>query len=171
MKPIKIIVVLAILGTFLLGVPGLIYGQVIFPEVKVGAINYKYLESVNSSEVAPPVKQLQTKAAEFNVKDSRYYIDDANTYYVNFELPEGKILAAYDSDGRLLRTAERFKNTILPKAVGQSLLSKYPGWRVSEDVYLVSFHERKGTSKVYKLMLENGDRRMKIKMNEKGEVI
>ncbi|GAA4300481.1 hypothetical protein GCM10023183_10750 [Nibribacter koreensis] len=151
--------------------PSLSFGQVVFPEVKVGAVNYKYLSSVENKEVAEPVRRLQTEAAEFNVKDPRYYVDDYNTYYVTFELPEGKILAAYDSDGRLLRTAEKFKNTVLPKAVGQSVVTKYPGWRVAEDVYLVNFHDRKGTTKTYKLLLENGDKRMKVKMNEKGELM
>ncbi|WP_345163229.1 nicotinate-nucleotide adenylyltransferase [Nibribacter koreensis] len=171
MKRSKIVFVLAALFACILGMPSLSFGQVVFPEVKVGAVNYKYLSSVENKEVAEPVRRLQTEAAEFNVKDPRYYVDDYNTYYVTFELPEGKILAAYDSDGRLLRTAEKFKNTVLPKAVGQSVVTKYPGWRVAEDVYLVNFHDRKGTTKTYKLLLENGDKRMKVKMNEKGELM
>lgn len=171
MKRSKIVIVLAALLACIFGMPSLSFGQVVFPEVKVGAVNYKYLSSVENKEVAEPVKRLQTEAAEFNVRDPRYYVDDFNTYYVTFDLPEGKILAAYDSDGRLLRTAEKFKNTVLPKAVGQAVVTKYPGWRVAEDVYLVNFHDRKGTTKTYKLLLENGDKRMKVKMNEKGEMM
>jgi hypothetical protein len=171
MKRSKILVVIAALAAIIFGLPSFSYGQIVFPEVKVGAVNYKYLSSVDNKEVAQPVRRLQQEAAEFDVRDPKYYIDEYNTYYVTFELPEGKILAAYDSDGRLLRTAEKFKNTILPKAVGESIVKKYPGWRVAEDVYLVNFHERKGTTKSYKLLLENGDKRMKVKMNEKGDVI
>jgi hypothetical protein len=171
MKRSKILVVIAALFSCIFGLPSLSYGQIVFPEVKVGAINYKYLSSVDNKEVAEPVRRLQNEAANFDVKDPRYFTDEFNTYYATFELPDGKILAAYDSEGKLLRTAERFKNTVLPKAVGQSALQKYPGWRIAEDVYLVNFHDRKGTTKSYKLMLEKGDKRMKVRMNERGDVI
>ncbi|AMM52535.1 nicotinate-nucleotide adenylyltransferase [Rufibacter sp. DG15C] len=171
MKRSKILVVIATLAAIIFGFPSFSYGQIVFPEVKVGAVNYKYLSSVDNKEVAEPVRRLQQEAAVFDVKDPKYFEDEYNTYLVTFELPEGKILAAYDSEGKLLRTAEKFKNTVLPKAVGQSALQKYPGWRIAEDVYLVNFHDRKGTTKTYKLLLEKGDKRMKVKMNEKGEVI
>jgi hypothetical protein len=48
-----------------------------------------------------------------------------DNYVVSFYIPEGKILAAYDKDGRLLRTAERYKDVAVPKKVREAVAKKY----------------------------------------------
>lgn len=147
------------------------FAQVILPEIRVLAVNYKYLKAVNNKEVAAPVKQLERKAAIFDLKDANFYEDEYDNYFVSFFIPEGEILAAYDKNGKLLRTAEKFKNVALPIAVSQSVAKKYPNWHISKDVYLVNFHETNRVTKKYKLLLENGTKRIRVKTNEKGEFI
>jgi hypothetical protein len=145
--------------------------QIVLPEVKIEAINYKYLNSVGADAVALPVKRLQREVAAFNLKNSDFYEDEYDSYFISFYIPEGEILAAYDKDGNLLRTAEKYKNVKLPKAVASTVAQKYSGWGIAKDVYLVSFYESKGVTKVYKLILEKGDKRMRIKTNEFGDII
>jgi len=141
-------------------------------EVVVYATNYKYLHNVNTEEVASvPVELLERKVAAFNVKDSEYYQDDWGVYNINFYIPDGRILAAYDSDGKLLRTAERFKDINLPMAVKKAVLNRFPEWTITKDVYLVNYHEDKGVTKKYKLKLENGDETIRVKVDEKGEFL
>ena len=48
-------------------------------------------------------------------------------------------------------------------------MDRFPNWTVASDVYRVTYTEQKGAKKVYQLKLENGDKIMKIKMNEDGE--
>jgi hypothetical protein len=144
--------------------------QIVLPEVKIEAINYKYLNSVGDA-VALPVKRLQREVAAFDLKTSDFYEDEYDTYFISFYIPEGEILAAYDKDGKLLRTAEKYKNVKLPLPVAATVAQKYPGWGIAKDVYLVSYYESKGINKVYKLILENGNKRMRIKTNEYGDII
>jgi hypothetical protein len=81
-------------------------------------------------------------------------------------------LAFYDNNGNILHTAEKYKNAALPKSVREAVSNKYPGWAVSKDVYLVNYvSEKSDAQKVYKLLLENGKKRMKVKLNEKGDFI
>ncbi len=141
-------------------------------EVIVVATNYKYLSDVNSQEIASiPVKMLQRKVASFDVKSSDFYQDDYDLYNITFYIPEGKILAAYDKDGKLIRTAEKFKNINLPTVVKESILDRFPEWTITKDIYLVNFHEAKETSKKYKLKLENGDKTLRIKVDEMGNFL
>ncbi|MBD3660678.1 MAG: nicotinate-nucleotide adenylyltransferase, partial [Arenibacter algicola] len=68
-------------------------------EVTVYATNYKYLNDINTGELASvPVKLLQEKVATYDIKSSEYYQDDYDLYNITFFIPEGKILAAYDGD-------------------------------------------------------------------------
>jgi hypothetical protein len=141
-------------------------------EVTVYATNYKYLRNVNSEEVASvPVELLERKVASFDVKNSEFYQDDWGVYHINFFIPEGRVLAAYDGEGKLLRTAERFVDVNLPNAVKKAVSERFPEWKITKDVYLVNYHDDRGVTKKYKLKLENGDKVLRIKVDEKGEFL
>lgn len=157
----------------LLGFSIHIYGQTEekLREVVIRATNYKYLNKVDLASAAIPVALLQEKAAAFNVKDSEYYSDFYDTYEVTFYIPDGYLLAAYDKNGEILRTIEKYKNVTLPKEVREAIALKYPKWHCKKDVYLVNYHDEKGVNKKYKITLENGDNRIKVTTDEKGNFI
>ena len=99
-------------GLFALGLTTQMFAQIIKPEelseVIVMAKNYKYLNDVNSQEVVSvPVELLERKVASYNVKDSEFYQDDYGTYNITFYIPQGKILAEYNADGKIIKTVER----------------------------------------------------------------
>lgn len=141
-------------------------------EVVVYATNYKYLNSLASEDPAAiPVQMLERKVAAFDLEDSEYYQDDYDYYQISFFIPDGKILAAYDRDGKILRTIEKFENVKLPESVANAVVDRFPGWVVSEDIYLVRYHEDKGVTKTYKLTLTNGDKKLKVKLDDKGNFL
>ena len=102
-----------IFGLLALGLNTQLSAQIIkteeLSEVIVMAMNYKYLNDVKTGEVASiPVEMLERKVAAFDVKNSDFYQDDYDLYNITFFIPEGKILAAYDQEGKLIRTAEKY---------------------------------------------------------------
>ncbi len=159
-KPILIILLLALSSQ--------VYSQVTeLKEVVITAVNYKYLNSVDSEDTDVSVQLLEEKVAMHNLKGSNLYYDDYDTYHITFFIPDGKILAAYDNDGKLIRTIEKFKNVKLPMKVRDAIANRFPNWRMVEDVYRVNYH--KGVvKKQYKVTLKNGDETMKVKLDEKG---
>lgn len=141
-------------------------------EVTVYATNYKYLNSVASEEPAAlPVEMLERKVAAFDIENSEYYVDEYDYYQVRFYIPEGKILAAYDKDGKIIRTIERFEDVALPNSIKEAVLDRFPGWTITKDMYRVNYHEEKGATKTYKLRLENGDKKLRVKVDENGNFI
>lgn len=165
MKKIRSLAIAAVLGAATTGT----MAQEVLPEVTVMARNYKYLRSADTKNAPTPVNLLERKAAAYDVTSSEYYEDDYDTYTVKFFLPEGYLLAVYDQDGKLLRTAERFKNISLPPAVRTAVATRYPNWGISRDLYVVNYKDEAGANMVYKMLLENGKKRLKVKANEKGE--
>jgi hypothetical protein len=141
------------------------------PEVTVYGLRHKYLSAVDNKELARPVKMLERRAAEFDVKSSDYYEEEYDTYFISFYIPDGEILATYDKDGKLLSTVEKYKNVALPQTIAQAVVKRFPNWTIPKDVYLVNYNEQSGSKKVYKITLENADKRLKIKVNDKGEFI
>lgn len=159
-----------ILIILLLALSSQVFSQVIeLKEVVITAVNYKYLNAVDSDENSMSVQELEEKVAMFDLKSSEFYNDEYDTYNINFYIPDGKILAAYDKDGKLIRTIEKFKNVKLPKAVIEAVTKRFPNWSIVSDVYQVSFHRDNDVAKKqFKVRIENGDQKMKLKLDEKG---
>lgn len=162
-----------ILGLFVFGLTIQSYAQIEeLPEVKIVAVNYKYLNTVNESDAAEVVKSLEREVAAFDLKNSEYYADEYDDYFISFYIPQGKILASYDKDGNILRTVEKFKNVALPKAVALAVGKNYEGWTIAKNAYLVNYHDEKGiTKKEYKILLEKDSRRLRIKTDEDGNIL
>jgi hypothetical protein len=145
--------------------------QEVLPEVTVMARNYKYLRSSDAKNAPTPVNLLERKAAAYDVRNSDFYEDEYDTYSITFYLPEGYVLGVYDKDGKLLSTAEKFKNITVPVPVRNAVATRYPNWSITRDVYRVNYEDETGAKMVYKLLLENGKKRLKVKTNEKGEFL
>lgn len=142
------------------------------PEIEVHAMNYKYLNSIDNAAAPVPVKLLEQKVANHDLKSTDIYQDVYDTYEVHFYIPEGRIVAVYDKDGKIVRTIEKFVNIAPPTAVKKSVAKKYPGWKIYKDTYLVSYNEKKGLAKKqYKLILENSGERIRVKTDENGKFI
>ena len=162
-----------IIGLIVFGLTTQVFSQVVqLPEVEIAAVNYKYLNAVGSDEVDISVKSLQEKVAQYDLKKTDLYDDDYDMYTVSFYIPEGKILAAYDKNGELLRTIERFKDIKLPLIVRNSVAKRFPNWSMDNDIYRVEYHNDKGvTKRQYKVKIANGEFVQKIEVNEDGEFL
>jgi len=161
------------LGLFVFGLTIQSFAQIVeLPEVEIVAVNYKYLDNVGEPDAAQPVKLLQREVAAFDLKNSEYYEDQYDDYFISFYIPAGKILASYDKEGNVLRTVEKYKNIALPPAVSESIVKNYTGWTIAENAYLVNYHDKKGvTKKEYKILLEKEGQRMRIKTDENGNIL
>lgn len=159
-------------GLFILGLTAPLFAQVIqaeqLEEVVLTAVNYKYVTEMGVTNEALPVQTLRRKAANFDIKNSDLYQDDYDMYHVSFYIPDGKMVAAYDKEGKILRTIEKFKNVALPVAVRDAVADRFPGWTLTEDQYKVTYHDQKGVTKKFKIRLENGDKILRVKLDGEG---
>ena len=164
-----------IVGLFVIGFTSQVFAQVPkveeLSEVVVTAVNYKYLNAIDSKEVAIPVQMLERKAAAYDVRDADFYQDDYSTYYVSFFIPEGKIVAAYNGEGEIIRTIERFEDVKLPTSVRNAVAERFPKWTIVNDIYRVTYNQDNGANKSYKLKLKNGDKTMRVKVDDTGEFL
>ncbi len=149
------------------------YSQITqLPEVVITAVNYKYLNAVENEDTDLSVQMLQEHVAMYDLKNSDLYGDEYDTYTVSLYIPDGKILAAYDKNGEIIRTIERFQNVKLPKDVRNAVYKRFPNWSLEKDVYLVNYHKNnEKVSKQYKVKLKNGKKVMRVKLAEDGNFL
>lgn len=145
--------------------------EVKLPEVIISPVNYKYLNAVNSEDSDMTVQQLQEAVAFYNLKESELYDDQYDSYTISFFIPKGRIVAAYDKDGQLLRTIERFESVKLPKDVRDAVFQRFPNWTLDKNVYHVTYNNDMNSRKVYKMKLRNGDKVERIKIDDEGNFL
>ncbi len=164
-----------IFGLVILGLTIQTYAQEVktekLSEVVISATNYKYLNKTGLENASVPVSLLEQKVAGYDIKNADFYNDEYDSYIVSFYIPEGSILAAYDKDGTILRTVERFTDVTLPREVYTSVAKQYPNWRFEKDVYLVNYYDSGNITKKYKITLVNGDKRIKVKCDAEGNML
>ena len=162
-----------VLGLFILGLTTQINSQTIELSEAVISVNYKYLDAIGSDEIPNRVKKLKEEVLNYkNIEQSKLYDDEHDTYSVSFYVPEGKIVAAYDNNGKIIRTIEKYNNVRLPLVVMQAVSKRFPNWGIVEDVYFINYHSKKDSLKQeYKIKLKNEDEIITVKTNEKGEFL
>ena len=164
-----------LLGLLVLGLISPFYAQVVdvqqLPEVEIRAMNYKYLNSIDNKSATLDIRKLEQKVANYDLQSADFYIEDYDLYKVTFYIPDGSILAAYDNEGEVLYTIERFKDTKLPRPVIKSVNNKFPGWTITKDVYKLSYTKEYGAKKTYKMTLDNGVKKLRVKTDENGTFI
>jgi len=162
-----------LIGLLAFGLTTQFYAQDIndgmLPEVEVRATNYKYLNSVDNTEASVPVQLLQDMVAKFDIKSSEFYEDGSDFYRVYFYIPDGRIVAAYDRNGKILYTIEKFKDVALPYDVSSAVAKRFPGWKIAKDVYRINYNSKSGTAdRQYKIVLENGKETIRVKVDAEG---
>ena len=164
-----------LIGLLFIGLTSLCYSQVddskMLSEVEVYATNYDYLQSIKSNDIHPAISLLECKVAKFDVKSLSSYDDQYDRYKVLFFIPQGKIDALYDNGNNIIRSVEKFNNVNLPIPVIKSVLKTYPECNFESDVYLVTYHHKKGVKKTYKINVSNKDKNIKIKTDENGNFL
>ena len=162
-----------IIGLFLFGLTTQMFSQITkLPEVVVRSVNYKYLIAVDENVEDVNVKNLEEQVAMYNVKNTDLYSDEYDSYSVTFYIPDGYIVAAYDDEGNLLRTIERFKDVKLPMNIRNKVTKKFPNWAIASDVYTVKYESKDGKAKKqYKIKLTNSGEVIRIKVDGDGNIL
>jgi len=159
-----------ILGLFIFGLTIQISAQTVeLPETLI-AVNYKYLDAIDIDNVPERVKKLENEVLNYkNIEKSNLYDDEHDTYSVSFYVPEGKIVAAYDINGKIVRTIEKYNNVRLPLVVMQAVSKRFPNWGIVEDIYYIKYHiETDSLKQQYKIKLKNENETITVKTNEMG---
>ena len=162
-----------IIGLFLFGLTTQIFAQITkLPEVTIKAVNYKYLSAVDQNVEEINVLNLAEVVAKYNLKFTDLYNDEFDSYSVTFYIPDGHIVAAYDDNGKLLRTIEKFKNVRLPMSIREKVMEKFPNWVIANDVYTVKYESKDGVAKKqYKMKLTNSGETIRIKIDGEGNIM
>jgi len=164
-----------ILGLLVFGLTNQIYAQFVnnsqLPEVELFLINYTYFNKVAGNVIDVDVKALEQEVATFDYPNSDLYNDDYGDFSISFYIPNGMIVAAYDNEGIIVSTLERFKNVSPPTFVTRSLLKRFPGWTITKDVYKVKYHQDFGATQTYKITIEKGNAKIHVKTDGDGNIL
>ncbi len=145
--------------------------EVTLEGVTVSPLNLSYLSSVTEESMPASIRELEYKAAGFDITDSEIYDADIDVYEVMFSQNDGSIMATYDKSGRILTSFERFNDITLPFSVRNKIYNENPGWIIHKDAYVVSYYRDTGVRKFCKVQLRKNGKRKNIKIDMAGNSI
>lgn len=142
----------------------------VLPDVIITPLNTTYLSAVQSENTPKRVKNLQDKAARFNITELPIFDHSFEAYEVIFSEDKNKIIATYDKNGKIQQSFEKFKDVSLPYEVRNSIALNYPGWDILGDTYVVNYYSDKTIKKEYKIKIRNDKTTKRLKINHEGKV-
>lgn len=165
-----------VFGLFVIGLTSLGFSQntksenkeVQLESVVISNINLNYLEKVQN--IASPVQviPLEHEASVFNVKGLAEFDGRKESFKVVFKNSKGYIIADFDSNGKILKTSERYKDIALPKNLIKAVLRQYPESNFLDVAYSVDYDIQKTVERIYKIQIMNEGKKRKLKISPDG---
>tara|TARA_R110001583_G_scaffold154037_1_gene305700 strand:+ start:3547 stop:4047 length:501 start_codon:yes stop_codon:yes gene_type:complete len=159
-----------VLGLFIFGLTTQVNAQTTELPETIISVNYKYMDATDDDHMPTHIQKLKDEVLSYNHKElSKLYDNEDEVYNVSFDIPQGKIVAAYDKNGKIIKTFEKYNNIRLPLVVMQAVAERFPNWQIVEDVYLIKYHnENDSLLKQYKIKIKNADKFLTLKTDEIG---
>ncbi len=167
-----------VIGLFVLGLTSLGFSQNTNSEVEevqlegvvVSDVNLNYLEKVQDNTTSDHVIFLENEASIFDIKGLAEFDSRKESFKVIFKGSKGYIIADYDSNGKIIKTLERYKDIKLPKNMIKSVLSQYPKSNFLKVAYTVDYQDQKNVKKIYKIQIMSDGTKRNLKISSDGNL-
>ncbi|SHJ04785.1 hypothetical protein SAMN04487911_11023 [Arenibacter nanhaiticus] len=134
-------------------------------------VNFSYQNLVREDTTPDYVQNLQDEVARYDVTQDPNFNGDYEAYEVIFSQTNGRIIATYDQDGKVISTFEKFKNVTPPESVRNSIYELYPNWTIHKDIYRVTYFQGEDVKKIYQLQVRKDNQKKNIKVDTKGNIL
>ncbi|GGW32529.1 hypothetical protein [Arenibacter certesii] len=139
--------------------------------VTISPISNLVYHNMVSNEATPEfVQNLQKEVANYDVTEDPNFDGNYDDYKVIFSQTNGRIIATYDAEGKVLSTIEKFKNVTPPNSVRDEIYKQYPDWIIQKDIYRVTYFKDKGVNKTYQVQVQNGNSKKNLRVDYTGEI-
>ena len=141
---------------------------VALPEIVVKNAGTDYSYYLRDENPDLSVRKLESEFIAYNIGND---YEEYEAYLVSFRGGNGLLTAAYDSNGKLTSVVEKYHDIVLPLPIVHSVLKTYPNWQIVGDKYFYSQNNGKITKKEYVLKLKKENETVKVKVNQKGDIL
>ncbi len=134
--------------------------------LKRATINSSYYFSFDNKIISGRARKFQNIVASYDIKESLIYSSvEKSNYTVVFREGENQIKAEYDQEGKIVQCKELFKGIKLPYTISSDIAKQYPGWKFCEVSCEVLYANENDQQVVYKVAIQNGNKKKTLKLN------
>lgn len=141
--------------------------------ITITPLNLSYLKNVQDKNTPALAKILENRAARYNVTEAPLFDGRFEAYEVIFnnvlgENAKGKIIATYDSNGKIITSIEKYTDIALPMPILKNIKKQFPNWVIKKDAYRVTYYRNKEVKKVFKIQIKNGNNKKNLRYDSEG---
>jgi hypothetical protein len=131
---------------------------IILPEIVIKSVRKDFSHYLpNNNNPDNTVTKIEEKLISYDLgKDYEGYEE----YLVVMELNDNTLAATYNSDGKLVRVVEEYKNVKLPANVIYMVYKNYPGWKIVKDKFLYNQEKGDVIKKQYNIKIKKGKKQV-----------
>ncbi len=118
-----------------------------------------------------PSKSVTDLQEKFVAYDLGKDYEGFESYLLIMQSKNRNLAATYNENGKLIRVVENYKNIRMPNSVIYSIYKNYPEWTVVKDKYTYTQEEGDILKKQYNVKIKKGKEIMRLKVNDKGEIL
>jgi len=135
-------------------------------------IKSNYEKEVESFDFSSEIKKLQKEIAEYDItKDLIYDDSEKSIYDVTFNRKTSKAKVAYNNNGEIIGSLEKYKNVKLPASLRFKILKDNPEFAIDGNRVTIKYHNSLGATISYKVTISNGKQRKTLKFDKNYNLI
>lgn len=125
-----------------------------------------YYHAFEDQIISERARKFQNLVANYDIKQNSIYSkSEKSKYNVVFAEGENQIEAQFNQEGVILQCKELFKDIKLPYAMSSDIAKTYPGWKFCEVTCEVLYILDSDPVVVYKVTIQNGNKRKTLRLN------
>jgi hypothetical protein len=138
------------------------------PAVVIKRIGKDFSVYIPDHHIDQRVQELEKNFVAYDIgKDYQ----GSESYLLVMETDTGTLSATYNSQGKLIRVVENYKNIRIPKEVMYSIYKTYPGWTIVNDKYLYTQEDGDVIKKQYNVKIQKKKESRKLIVHANGEIL
>ncbi|PCE66112.1 hypothetical protein [Sediminicola luteus] len=143
--------------------------------------NQSYLTAVRGSMLPLSIRKFRRTVADFDIRTHEVWEDSEKpkegvqvphlTYSVLLEEGGHKVMATYDNQGNVVKSAERYKGVNIPKSLRKQLATEYPGWAFTSSQCEIDYIQGKGNMIRFKIGMEKDGKQKQKRLRFDSEAL
>jgi len=137
------------------------------PVLAQNHLNMEYLTEVSQKNSSSNVSKFQNMVSKYNIQETQVFSSEkSHTYDVVFAESNCNVEATYNSDGKIIKSSETYRDIKIPSKLSLMINENHPEWSVFSSEHNIDYNHLEGASFNYMIKIKKNKRVKVLKFKQ-----